>query len=68
MNVAQTAVTNAANLSLFMVHLSQMLMCRYRNDDPDFSILELKAYYKGYRYVIETIKILPQIPDQNLVS
>ena len=68
MNVTQTAVTNAANLSLFMVDLSQLLMCRYRKDDPDFSILDLKAYYRGYRYVIETIKILPHITDQNLVS
>jgi putative transposase len=68
LNVTQTAVTNAANLSLFMVDLSQLLMCRYRNDDPDFSILDLNAYYRGYRYVIETIKILPQLPDQNLFS
>ena len=68
MNVTQMAVTNAANLSLFMVDVSQMLMCEYRNDDPEFSILDLKAYYRGYRYVIETIKILPQLPDENLVS
>jgi putative transposase len=68
MNVTQTAVTNAANLSLFMVDLSQLLMCRCRMDDPDFSILDLKAYYRGYRYVLETIKILPQISDENLVS
>jgi len=68
MNVTHTAVTNAANLSLFSVDLSQVLMCKYRNDDPDFSVLDLKACYRGYRYVMETIKLLPQIPDQNLVS
>jgi len=68
MNVTQTAVTNAANLSLFSVDLSQVLMCKYRKDDPNFSVLDLKAYYRGYRYVIETIKILPQLPDENLVS
>jgi len=44
MNVTQTAVTNAANLSLFMVDLSQALMCQNRNDDPDFSILDLKDH------------------------
>ncbi|HOA10700.1 MAG TPA: hypothetical protein PKN65_10520, partial [Tenuifilaceae bacterium] len=44
------------------------LMCKYRKDDPNFSVLDLKAYYRGYRYVIETIKILPQLPDENLVS
>jgi putative transposase len=68
MNVSQTAVTNAANLSLFMVDVSQVLMCEYRQDDPNFSILDLKAYYRGYRYVTETIKMLPQIPDGNLVA
>lgn len=51
-----------------MVDVSQMLMCQYRNDDPDFSILDLKAYYRGYRYVMETIKTLPQLLDENLVS
>ena len=68
MNVHPTAVTNAANLSLFMVNVSQLLMCRYRKDDPDFSVLDLKAYYRGYRYVTETIKILPNLPDENLIS
>jgi putative transposase len=67
MNVTQTAVTNAANLSLFMVDVSQVLMCKYRQEDPNFSILDLKAYYRGYRYVTETIEMLPQKPDSNLV-
>ena len=68
MNVTPTAVTNAANLSLFMVDVSQVLMCEYRQDDPNFTILDLKAYYRGYRYVTETIKMLPQKPDGNLVA
>ena len=68
MNVIPTAVTNAANLSLFIVNVSQVLMCQYRQDDPNFSILDLKAHYRGYRYVTETIKMLPQKPDHDLVS
>jgi len=68
MNITPTAVTNAANLALFMVDVSQVLMCQYRQDDPDFSVLDLKAYYRGYRYVTETIQMLPQKPDDNLVS
>ena len=68
MNVTQTAVTNAANLALFMVNVSQVLMCQYRQEDPNFSILDLKAYYRGYRYVTETIQMLPQKPDEILVS
>jgi IS4 transposase len=68
MNVTETAVTNAANLALFMVDVSQVLMCEYRQDDLDFSVLDLKAHYRGYRYVMETIQLLPQKPDDNLVS
>lgn len=37
MNVTPTAVTNAANLALFMTDVSQMLMCQYRQDDPNSS-------------------------------
>ena len=68
MNTTPTAVTNAANLALFMIDVSQVLMCQYRQNDLDFSILDLKAHYRGYRYVTETIKMLPQKPDDNLVS
>jgi hypothetical protein len=67
MNITPTAVTNAANLSLFMVNVSQVLMYQYRQEDPDFSVLDLKAYFRGYRYVTETIQMLPQKPDDNLV-
>lgn len=63
MNVSQTAVTNAAQLSLFMVNVSQLLMSKFRQSDPDFSVLDLKAYFRGSKYVTEFIKMLPQKPD-----
>ena len=68
MNVNSTAVTNAANLSLFMVNLSQVLMCNFRQTNPDFGILDLKSYYRGCRYATELLKILPQKPDEILIS
>jgi len=48
MNINPAAVTNAANLSLFMVNPSQLLMCNFRKTDPDFGVLGLKSYYRGY--------------------
>ena len=63
MNVAQTPVTNAANLSLFMVNVSYRLLGDFRQDNPHFSVLDLKAYYRGFKYVHETIKLLRQKPD-----
>ena len=63
MNVAQTPVTNAANLSLFMVNVSYRLLGDFRQDNPQFSVLDLKAYYRGLKYVHETLKLLQQKPD-----
>ena len=63
MNVKEEAVSNAANLSFFMVNFSSVLLRRYREYNPEFSVLDLKSHYRGYRYASETIKLLPQKPD-----
>ena len=68
MNVQETAVTNAANLSFFMVNFSSILLQRFRETNPEFSILDLKSHYRGCRYVSETIKLLPQKPDGILLA
>jgi len=68
MNIKETAVTNAANLSLFMVNFSQALLRSHRKDNQDFSVLDLKSHYRGYRYASETIKMLPQKPEPNLLA
>lgn len=68
MNIKQQAVTNAANLSFFMVNFSSVLLRRYRENNPQFSILDLKSHYRGCRYVSETIKLLPQKPDGILLA
>jgi len=68
MNVTQIAVTNAANLSFFMVNVSQALLQPFRQTQPDFSILDLKAHFRGCHYVLETIKMLPQKPDPFLLA
>jgi putative transposase len=68
MNVKQTAVTNAANLSFFMVSFSAVLLRQYRRNNPEFSVLDLKSHYRGCRYVSETIKLLPQKPDGILLA
>lgn len=68
MNVKEIAVTNAANLSFFMVNFSAILLHRFRETNPEFSILDLKSHYRGCRYVSETIKLLPQKPDAILLA
>ena len=61
MNVKEEAVTNAANLSFFMVNFSSVLLRRYRESNPEFSVLDLKSHYPSCRYVSELIKLLPHI-------
>jgi hypothetical protein len=63
MNVTPTAVTNAANLSLFMVNVAYRLRADFRQHGPDYSILDLKADCRGYKYVEETIQMLPEKPE-----
>ena len=67
MTVTATGVSNAANLSLFMVSLSSVLVAEARRRDPQCSVLDLKAWYRGSKYVAETIKLLPEQPDEALI-
>jgi hypothetical protein len=68
MNIKETAVTNAANLSFFMVNLSYALLQPFREQHPDYSILDLKSRYRGRRYAFETIKMLREKPDAILLA
>jgi putative transposase len=63
MNVNQTPVYNAANLAMFMVNLSQALLDHFRPTCPTFSVNDLKAHFRGCKYVAETLKLLPQMPE-----
>jgi len=67
MNVTPTGVTNAANLSLFMVNVAYRLRTDSHQHAPDYSVLDLKADCRGYKYVEETIKMLPEKPEPILL-
>ena len=68
MNITPTGVTNAANLSLFMVNVAYCLQADGRQRDPAYSVLDLKADCRGYKYVDETIKMLPEKPEPVLLE
>jgi DDE superfamily endonuclease len=68
MNLTPTGVTNAANLSLFMVNVSYRLRADVRQRHPEYSILDLKADCRGSTYVEETIKMLPEKPEPVLLA
>ena len=68
MNIQPTAVTNAANLALFMVNLSYRSLQDLRQTQPQCSVLDLKAHCRGMKYVEETLKMLPEKPEPIIVA
>ena len=68
MNVKEVPLTNALNLSLFMVNLSQVLLMEFRQSNPQSSVLDLKAYCRAARYFEETLKMLPKKPEPILIQ
>lgn len=68
MNTSAQAVTNAVNLAFFMVNFSHLMLEPYRQHNPDFSVLDLKSQFRAQRYLTETIKMLPEIPESHLIS
>ncbi|MDE0314570.1 MAG: hypothetical protein OXM61_06690 [Candidatus Poribacteria bacterium] len=60
MNVNKIPVNNAANLSMFMVNVSAKLIDTLRCKNTTYSVLDLRAHYRGLKYLHETLKILPQ--------
>ncbi len=68
MNVGERPVYNAVNLSVFMVNLSQVLINGMREKIPEFGVTDLKAHYRGQKYVEEVLKLLPEMPEQILID
>ena len=64
----QIGVTNAANLSLFMVNVAYQLRADGHARDPDYSVLDLKADCRGAKYVEEMIQRLPEKPEPVLLA
>lgn len=56
MSVKEQSVLNSANLSLFMVNLSQTILITLNQE----SILDMKSRYHALRYAREVFKILPE--------
>ena len=68
MSVKERPVYNSANLAMFMVNVSQALMRPMRAQWPAFSVNDLKAWFRGQKYVVETLKLLPELPDSIFID
>jgi hypothetical protein len=63
MVVNPTPVYNSANLALLMVNLSHALIRPRREVCSKFSVNDLKAHFQGRKYVLDTLKWRPQMPQ-----
>jgi len=68
MNIKQTQVTNAFNLSFFMVNVAHRLLRDLRCHQPEAGVLDLKTFFRSHRYVTEVIKTLAETPDAILIQ
>ena len=68
MVVKQTPVYNSANLAMLMINLSQVLRQPMRENCPAFSVNDLKAQFRGRQYVLEALKLLPQMPTATIIN
>ncbi|MBS3967551.1 MAG: transposase [Truepera sp.] len=67
MHLKERSIHNAANLSLFMVNLSKVLLSQLEPVQAKNSVLDLKAHFRAEKYALETLKLLPQKPDAFLI-
>jgi putative transposase len=63
MVVNERPVYNSANLALFMVNVSQCFMRPMRIQWPELSVNDLKTWFRSRKYVMETLKWLPEMPE-----
>ena len=63
MTVKQTPVYHSANLAMFMVNVSHAVMHPMRTHWPELSVTDLKAWFRSRKYVVETLKLLPEMPE-----
>src|SRR5260370_9825255 len=63
MAVKQTPVYNSANLAMVMANLSHAALRPMRPHWPELSVTDLKAWFRSKKHVVETLKLLPELPD-----
>ena len=68
MHVNARPVSHGAHLAMCMVNVSQALMRPMRAQWAAFSVHDLKAWFRGQTYVVETLQLLPEPPDPIVIA
>lgn len=62
MSVKERPVHTSVNLAMFLVYVSHALIRPMRVQWPEFSVTDLKAWFRGRQSVVETFKLPPEMP------
>ena len=68
MVVHETPVYNSAKLAMVMVNVSQALIRPMRAQWPELSVNDLKTWFRSWKYVVETLKCLPEMPESIFID
>jgi putative transposase len=68
MTANQTPVDTSATRAMFMVNLSHALIRPIRTQWPECSGHDLKAWCRGRKEVVETLKWLPEMPEPIFIA
>jgi putative transposase len=63
MTVKPHSVNTSVNLALFMPNVAHALRQTFQQQHLCFSVNDLKAHYRGLKYVHEVLNLLPHSPD-----
>jgi hypothetical protein len=63
MTVKPHSVTTSANLAMFMPNVAHALRRTFQQQHLCFSVNDLKAHYRGLKYVHEVLNLLPYTPE-----
>ena len=63
MTVKQTPVYTSAHRAMCMVNLSHAVMRPLQPHGPGLSVNDLKAWFRSRKYVVETFKLLLDMPE-----
>ncbi len=61
-------MTNAANLAFCMVNIAQILQQQWQPKQTDFGVFDLWVHFRGLKYVIAILKLLPQKPELMVIQ
>jgi len=68
MTTNAVAVSNCANFSLFMVNVACVLLAKLSQENQEHGVVDLKAHFRGRKYVQEILKLLPEKPHPILIE